>query len=386
LKFLEYEAKEVFRRYGVPLGASAVALTPEEAREAAVTIAKPIVVKAQVGVGGRGKAGGIKPADTPAQVYDVAKQILGMKIKDLIVRKVLVEERLSIQHEVYLGVIVDRALRCYTILASSEGGMNIEEVAAKTPEKIVRHNVDPLRGLRSYNTNNVAKRLGYNGKRMQQLSDILLKLFRVAYEMDAELTEINPLVETTEGFIAADARLNVDNNALYRHKELEAKYLESFEGELTPREMEARAMDLTYVELNGDIGIIGNGAGLTMATLDTVMLYGGHAGNFLDLGGGANPDRIGKAVEFVLKDNRVKALFVNVLGGITRCDDTAKGIIEARKKLGDNKPIVVRMMGTNEEDGKRLLHGAGIETNDTMEEAAQKAVNLARGHKHETDQ
>jgi succinyl-CoA synthetase beta subunit len=378
LKLLEYEAKEVFRRYGIPLGASAVASTPEEARDAAAKIAKPIVVKAQVGVGGRGKAGGIKPADTPEQTYEVAKQILGMKIKDLPIRKVLVEERLSIQHEVYLGVIVDRASRCYTILASSEGGVNIEEVAAKTPEKIVRNNIDPLRGLRSYNANNVAKRLGYGGKKMQQLGDILQKLYRVAYEMDAELTEINPLVETADGFIAADARLNVDNNALYRHKELEAKYLESFEGELTPREMEARAMDLTYVELNGDIGIIGNGAGLTMATLDTVMLYGGHAGNFLDLGGGASPDRIGKAVEFVLKDNRVKALFVNVLGGITRCDDTAKGIIEARGKLGDNKPIVVRMMGTNEEEGKRLLHGAGIETNDTMEEAAQKAVQLAK--------
>ena len=378
MKLLEYEAKEVFRRYGIPLGASAVASTPEEARDAAAKIAKPIVVKAQVGVGGRGKAGGIKPADTPEQTYEVAKQILGMKIKDLPIRKVLVEERLSIQHEVYLGVIVDRASRCYTILASSEGGVNIEEVAAKTPEKIVRNNIDPLRGLRSYNANNVAKRLGYGGKKMQQLGDILQKLYRVAYEMDAELTEINPLVETADGFIAADARLNVDNNALYRHKELEAKYLESFEGELTPREMEARAMDLTYVELNGDIGIIGNGAGLTMATLDTVMLYGGHAGNFLDLGGGASPDRIGKAVEFVLKDNRVKALFVNVLGGITRCDDTAKGIIEARGKLGDNKPIVVRMMGTNEEEGKRLLHGVGIETNDTMEEAAQKAVQLAK--------
>jgi len=379
LKLLEYEAKEVFRRYGVPLGMSAVAVTPEEARDAAMLIGKPIVVKAQVGVGGRGKAGGIKPADNPAQAYEVAKQILGMKIKDLPIRKVLVEERLPIQHEVYLGVIVDRAARCYTILASSEGGVNIEEVAAKTPEKIVRNNIDPLRGLRSYNANNVAKRLGYGGKKMQQLGDILQKLYRVAYEMDAELTEINPLVETADGFIAADARLNVDNNALYRHKELEAKYLESFEGELTPREMEARAMDLTYVELNGDIGIIGNGAGLTMATLDTVMLYGGRAGNFLDLGGGASPDRIGKAVEFVLKDNRVKALFVNVLGGITRCDDTAKGIIEARGKLGDNKPIVVRMMGTNEEEGKRLLHGAGIETNDTMEEAAQKAVQLAKG-------
>ena len=378
MKLLEYEAKEVFRRYGVPLGASAVASTPEEARDAFSRIGKPVVVKAQVGVGGRGKAGGIKPADTPTQAYEVAKQILAMRIKDLPIRKVLVEERLIIQHEVYLGVIVDRASKCFTILASSEGGINIEEVAAKTPEKIVRQNIDPLRGFRSYNANSVAKRLGYGGKKMQQLSDILQKLYKVAYEMDAELTEINPLVETADGFIAADARLNVDNNALYRHKELEAKYLESFEGELTPREMEARAMDLTYVELNGDIGIIGNGAGLTMATLDTVMLYGGHAGNFLDLGGGASPDRIGKAVEFVLKDNRVKALFVNVLGGITRCDDTAKGIIEARKKLGDNKPIVVRMMGTNEEDGKRLLHDAGIETDDTMEEAAQKAVNLAR--------
>jgi len=378
LKLLEYEAKEVFKQYGVPLGMSAVAKTPDEARDAAMIIGRPVVVKAQVGVGGRGKAGGIKPADTPEQAHEVAKQILGMKIKDLIVRKVLVEELLPIQHEIYLGVIVDRAARCYTILASGEGGMNIEEVAAKTPEKIVRHNIDPLIGFRSYHANLVAKRLGYGGKKMQQLCDILMKLYRVAYDMDAELTEINPLVETAEGFIAADARLNIDNNALYRHKEMEAKYLESFEGELTPREMEARAMDLTYIELSGDIGIIGNGAGLTMATLDTVMLYGGRAGNFLDLGGGASPDRIGKAVEFVLKDNRINALFVNVLGGITRCDDTAKGIIEARKKLGDNKPIVVRMMGTNEEEGKRLLHCAGIETNDTMEEAAQKAVHLAK--------
>jgi succinyl-CoA synthetase beta subunit len=378
MKLLEYEAKEVFKRYGIPLGMSAIAKTPSEAKDAAAIIGRPVVVKAQVGVGSRGKAGGIKPADTPAQAREVAKQILGMKIKDLTVRKVLVEERLRIEHEIYLGVIIDRAARCYTILASGEGGMNIEEVAVRNPEKIVRHNVDPLRGFRSYHANEVAKRLGYSGKKMQQLSDILLRLYKVAYEMDAELTEINPLIETAEGFIAADARLNIDNNALYRHKELEAKYLESFEGELTPREMEARAMDLTYVELNGDIGIIGNGAGLTMSTLDTVMLYGGRAGNFLDLGGGASPDRVGKAVEFVLKDNRVKALFVNVLGGITRCDDTAKGIIEAREKLGDNKPIVVRMMGTNEEEGKRLLHGAGIETNDTMEEAAQKVVHLAK--------
>ena len=379
MKLLEYEAKDVFRRYGIPLGLSVIAAKPEEARDASMMIGKPVVVKAQVGVGGRGKAGGIKPADTPAEAEEAARQILAMKIKDLPVRKVLVEERLTIQHEVYLGVIVDRTAKCYTVLASIEGGMNIEDIAAKSPEKIVRYSVDPLTGLRSYHAISIAKSLGYTGKKMQQLSDIIQRLNRVSYEMDAELTEINPLIETAEGFISADARLNVDNNALYRHKELEAKFLESFEGELTPREMEARAMDLTYVEMNGDIGIIGNGAGLTMATLDTVMLYGGKARDFLDLGGGASPDRIGKAVEFILRDSRVKALFVNVLGGITRCDDTAIGIIKARKELGDNKPVIVRMMGTNEEEGKRLLHSAGIETDDTMEEAAQKAVKLARG-------
>ena len=379
MKLLEYEAKDVFRRYGIPLGLSVIAAKPEEARDASMMIGKPVVVKAQVGVGGRGKAGGIKPADTPAEAEEAARQILAMRIKDLPVRKVLVEERLTIQHEVYLGVIVDRTAKCYTVLASIEGGMNIEDIAAKSPEKIVRYSVDPLTGLRSYHAISIAKSLGYTGKKMQQLSDIIQRLNRVSYEMDAELTEINPLIETAEGFIAADARLNVDNNALYRHKELEAKFLESFEGELTPREMEARAMDLIYVEMNGDIGIIGNGAGLTMATRDTVMLYGGRARDFLDLGGGASPDRIGKAVEFILRDSRVKALFVNVLGGITRCDDTAIGIIKARKELGDNKPVIVRMMGTNEEEGKRLLHSAGIETDDTMEEAAQKAVKLARG-------
>jgi succinyl-CoA synthetase beta subunit len=379
LKLLEFEAKEIFRRYDIPLGLGMVAENPCTAKDIAERIGKPVIIKAQVAVGGRGKSGGIKPAETPDQVYDVAKQILGMKIKDLVVRKVLVEERLTIQHELYIGIIVDRAARCYTILASKEGGVNIEEIAAMTPEKIVKQNIVPFQGLRSFQANHIARCLGYSGKKMQQLADILQRLYRVAYDMDAELTEINPLAERIDDFIAADARLNIDNNALYRHKELEAKLLDSFEGELTTREIEARAMDLTYVELNGDIGIIGNGAGLTMATLDTVMLYGGRAGNFLDLGGGASPDRISKAVEFVLKDGRVKALLVNVLGGITRCDDIAKGIIEARQKLRDNKPIVVRMMGTNEEEGKCLLHEAGIETNDTMEEAAQKAVTLAIG-------
>jgi len=334
LKLLEYVAKEVFRRYGIPTAQGAVVTDPEAAREFAERLGRPIIVKAQVAVGGRGKAGGIKPAETPAEAFDVARMILGMTIKGLEVKKVLVEEKIAIRHEVYVGVTVDRRSRRYVVLASSAGGMEIEEVAAKTPERIVRHDVDPIDGFRVYHALEVARSLGYTGKKLTQLAAVILRLTEVAHGMDAELTEINPLVELEDGFVAADARLNVDNNALYRHRELEAKFLESFQGELTPREMEARAQDLTYVELDGDIGIIGNGAGLTMATLDTVMLNGGKAGNFLDLGGGASPDRIEKAVEFVLSDKRIKALFVNVLGGITRCDDTAKGIVAAREKTG----------------------------------------------------
>jgi succinyl-CoA synthetase beta subunit len=257
--------------------------------------------------------------------------------------------------------------------------MDIEDVAAQTPERIVRHRVDPVLGLRSYHCNLIAKRLGYGDAKMRAFAALVSRLYQLAVEMDAELTEINPLAEMEDGFTAADARLNVDNNALYRHRELEEKLLHSYQGELTEREMEARAMDLAYVELDGNIGIIGNGAGLTMATLDTVMLRGGRAANFLDLGGGATPERIGKAARFVLADPRTKALFVNVLGGITRCDHTAEGIVSARRELGSSKPIVVRMMGTNEAEGKAILKRAGIETLDTMEEAAELAVRLAGG-------
>jgi len=380
LKLLEYEAKEVFRRYGIPTAQGAVITDAEAAREFAEGLGRPVVVKAQVAVGGRGRAGGIKPAETPAEAYDVASAILGMTIKGLEVKKALVEEKIAIRNEIYVGVTVDRRSRRYVVLASSAGGMEIEEVAAKTPERIVHHDVDPIDGFKTYHALGVARGLGYTGKKLTQLAAIILRLTEVAAGMDAELTEINPLAELEDGFVAADARLNVDNNALYRHKELEARFLDSLQGELTPREMEARAMDLTYVELEGDIGVIGNGAGLTMATLDTVMLNGGKAGNFLDLGGGASPDRIEKAVEFVLKDKRIRALFVNVLGGITRCDDTAKGIVAAREKLSVRKPVVVRMMGTNEEEGRRILKEAGIDTLDTMEEAARQAVRLAGGN------
>jgi succinyl-CoA synthetase beta subunit len=379
LKLLEYEAKEIFRRYGIPTGQGVVVSDPQVAMGFVERLGKPVVVKAQVRVGGRGKVGGVRSADTPEEARDVAKQILGMKIKGLTVERLYVEEKIDIVKELYLGITFDRDNKCYVVLASREGGMDIEEVAARTPEKIVRHMVDPLLGLRSYHCNLIAKRLGYGDKKMDAFASLVSKLYTLALEMDAELTEINPLAELVDGFVAADARLNIDNNALYRHKELETKSLDSFRDELTPREMEARVMDLAYVELDGDIGIIGNGAGLTMATLDTVMLHGGKAANFLDLGGGATPERIGKAVKFVLGDPRIKTLLVNVLGGITRCDDTAEGIVAARRELGVSKPIVVRMMGTNEAVGKAILKEAGVETLDTMEEAADVAVRLAGG-------
>ena len=378
MKLLEYQAKEIFRRYDIPTPRSGVAESPKDAREIAERLG-PVAIKAQLPVGGRGKAGGIKFAESPEEAEKIAGGLLGSRIKDIEVKKVLVEEKLDIKDELYLGVTVDRKNRCYVVLASSEGGVDIEEVAEETPEKIVKQMIDPLLGIRDYHCRSVAKRLGYSGREMNDLAGFIRKLYRVAFEMDAELTEINPLALTEDGFIAADARLNIDNNALFRHPNIAEIQREGELSEFSAREQEARTLGLTYVELDGDIGVIGNGAGLTMATLDSVTLLGGKPANFLDLGGGASPERIETAVTFVIKDPRVKTVFVNILGGITKCDDTALGIIETRRRLGSEKPIVVRMMGTNEEEGKRLLEEAGIETLDTMEEAAERAVALAGG-------
>lgn len=378
MKLLEYQAKEIFRRYDIPTPRSEVAESPKGAREIAERLG-PVAIKAQLPVGGRGKAGGIKFAESPEEAEKIAGGLLGSRIKNIEIKKVLVEEKLDIKDELYLGVTVDRKNRCYVVLASSEGGVDIEEVAEETPEKIVKQMIDPLLGIRDYHCRSVAKRLGYSGREMNALAGFIRKLYRVAFEMDAELTEINPLALTEEGFVAADARLNIDNNALFRHPIIAEIQREGELSEFSAREQEARTLGLTYVELDGDIGVIGNGAGLTMATLDSVTLLGGKSANFLDLGGGASPERIETAVTFVIKDPRVKTVFVNILGGITKCDDTARGIIETRRRLGSEKPIVVRMMGTNEEEGKRLLEEAGIETLDTMEEAAERAVALAGG-------
>lgn len=378
MKLLEYQAKDIFRRYAIPTPRSDVVESPKGAREIAERLG-PVAIKAQLPMGGRGKAGGIKFAESPEEAEKIAGELLGSRIKDIEIKKVLVEEKLDIKDELYLGVTVDRKDRCYVILASSEGGVNVEEVAEETPEKFVKQMIDPLLGIRDYHCRSVAKRLGYSGREMNALAGFIKKLYRVAFEMDAELTEINPLALTEEGFVAADARLNIDNNALFRHPNIAEIQREGELSEFSAREQEARTLGLTYVELDGDIGVIGNGAGLTMATLDSVTLLGGKPANFLDLGGGASPERIETAVTFVIKDPRVKTVFVNILGGITKCNDIARGIIETRRLLGSEKPIVVRMMGTNEEEGKRLLEEAGIETLDTMEEAAERAVALAGG-------
>jgi succinyl-CoA synthetase beta subunit len=376
MKLLEYEAKEYFRKYGIPTPEGVMVTDSETAAEAAKKLGKPVVIKAQLPVGGRGKAGGIKFADNHLEASEFAEELLGKEIKGLKVDKLYVEEKIEIEDELYLGITVDRNNNRYVVLASKEGGIEIEEVASKTPEKIIRHPIDPIMGLRNFHANHIGQKLGYSGKMMRSFASFVTKLYTLAREMDAELTEINPLIELEDGFLAADARLNVDNNALFRHKELEVKLLESYQGELTERELDARKKGLTYVELDGNIGIIGNGAGLTMATLDTVMLKGGKAANFLDLGGGATPERIEEAAKFILSDERTEALLINVLGGITRCDHIAEGLVNARTEVAVEKPIVVRMMGTKEEEGREILRNAGIDMLDTMETASEKAVQI----------
>ncbi len=264
-------------------------------------------------------------------------------------------------------------------IASSEGGIEIEEVAEATPEKIVKVLIDPLQGFHLHHARRIAKRLGYSGSRMQNLATIFLRLYNVAMDCDAELAETNPLVETPDGkFVAADARLIIDDNALYRHPEFRGRLMEEAEAELPQLELEARKRGLAYVKLEGNVGVIGNGAGLVMATLDAIQLHGGSPANFLDVGGGASADVMAAALNLVFSDPGVEVVFINILGGITRCDEVAKGILEAKRQVGFLKPVVVRLVGTNEEEGRRILTEAGIHVLDSMEEAAKRAVEIAR--------
>jgi succinyl-CoA synthetase beta subunit len=378
LKLFEYEAKNILEKYGIPIPRGGIATNPIQTQEVASKLELPVVVKAQVLVAGRGKAGGILFADTPEEANEAARKLFAMQIKGTPVRSVWVEEKVKVKKELYFGITTDRFSQSYVAITSASGGMDLEEVAAKTPEKVLKTAIDPFGKLQAFQTRAMAKKLGYGGNQMSELARVFERVSRAGSDYDAELIEMNPMVETADGkFVAADARLIIDDNALFRHLEYKTRLLEG-EGELTPQEQEARRSDLAYVKLDGNIGVIGNGAGLVMASLDTIQYYGGKPADFLDVGGGASSDTTATAFEIVLTDPDVKVLFINILGGITRCDEVARGILEAREKVGVTKPMVIRLVGTNEEEGKRILTEAGLHVLDSMEEAAQKVVEIVK--------
>ncbi len=376
MKLHEYQSKQLFARYGIPIPQGEVASTPAEARAIAQKLGKAVVVKAQVLVGGRGKAGGIRLAHNPDEAEKVASDILAMEIKGIPVRKVLVDEALEISRELYLGVVIDRTQGKPVMMASSEGGVDIEEVARRSPEKIIKITVDPFLGLRPYQARELALGIGLDRAFLNAFTSIAIGLYRCFTENDASLAEINPLALTRDGrLLAADAKVIIDDNALFRHPDLAAmRPLE----EDTPSEREARAHGISYVQLDGDIGCMVNGAGLAMATMDTIKLYGGNPANFLDIGGGARAEQVAAGLKIILSDPKVKAVLINIFGGITRCDEVARGILEAIKEVEVKVPIVVRLVGTNEEEGRRLLAEANLITAVSMSEAAEKAVELAR--------
>ncbi len=371
MKLFEYEAKSLAQNLGINTPKGGLASTPDEARDVHKRIGGEVVVKAQVLVAGRGKAGGIKFGSKPDETRDRASEILGMTIKGEKVKKVLVEQKLATRKELFASIVQDRANKCQTLLASDQGGIDIEEVAKQTPEKVLRHRLDPVYGMRGFDARQVALKLSYQGLKQASLTDLLSNLYRLSVIYDAELVESNPLVETQDGrFVTADLRVIMDDNSLFRHPEFQERSKE-VSSEVTPLEAKARENDLAFVELDGDIGIIGNGAGLVMATLDMVNHYGGKPANFCDVGGGANAEHVGTALQIIQGDAKVRKIFVNILAGITRCDEVARGIIDVKKVVGLKKPLVIRMQGTNYEEGKKLLNAAGLTTLENMDEAAK---------------
>jgi succinyl-CoA synthetase beta subunit len=376
LKLFEYEAKGILTRYGILTPRGVFIEDQSKAREAVSELKPPLVVKAQVLVAGRGKAGGILFADSANEAEKNVEKLFGMQIRGIPVKNVWIEEKLQIRKELYFGITTDRFSQRYVAAASASGGMEIEEVASKTPEKVFKVLVNPEYGFRSFHAREIAAKLGYKGQSLSELGRILEALYRVGMDYDAELIEMNPLVETLDGkFAAVDARIIIDDNSLFRHPEYKKRLLEG-QSELSAQELEATKNDLAYVKLNGNVGVIGNGAGLVMATLDAIQYYGGKPANFLDVGGGAPSDKTAVALRIVLSDPNVKVLFINIMGGITRCDEVARGVLEAREKVGVKIPMVIRLVGTNEEEGRRILTRAGIHVLDSMEEAARRAVEM----------
>ncbi|GHO91215.1 succinate--CoA ligase [ADP-forming] subunit beta [Reticulibacter mediterranei] len=372
MKIHEYQAKEVLARYGIPVQPGRVAYTPEEAEAIARELGGPVVIKAQVYVGGRGKAGGIQFGDTPEEARAAAARVLGMDIKGLKVEKVLVVSKIDIKEEYYLGIILDRKTQAPVVMVSKEGGIDIEEVAATTPEKIIQYPIDMHWGLRPFEAIDIVARAGFPKAILRQAGAILATLAKAFIESDASLAEINPLALTADGKVqAADAKILIDDNALFKHKEI-ASWAEPEES--NPIEFEAKEQGLTYVKLDGDVGIIGNGAGLVMTTLDMVARVGGKPANFLDIGGGAKAEVMRKALTFVARDPQVKGVLVNIFGGITRGEEVAQGVILAQADLPAGMPIVVRLSGTGAEKGREMLKDAGLDWGKDMRDAAQKIV------------
>ncbi len=377
MKTLEHEGKAIFSRYGLPVPGGRVITEADQAETAARELGREVMVKAQVHTGGRGKAGGIKKASTPLEAVQKAREIMGMKIKEYTVKKVYVEEQVSISEEYYLGVTYDRSKNLPVFIISSRGGIDIEKVAQEEPDKVRRFNIDPLWGVHPYQVRREALLAGVRYEHTGQLISAALKLYKVFIGEDARLTEINPAIITEEGnFICGDSKIELDGSAAYRHREL----FDSLEPDTEdPVELKARDENVSFVKLQGDVAIIGNGAGLVMATLDSVSREGGAPANFLDIGGGALSKQMETSIEIALDSPHVKSLLINIFGGITRCDEVARGIIKAVKNTSPEIPIVVRLGGTNEEEGGRILTESELRLDicKTMREATVKAVEYA---------
>jgi succinyl-CoA synthetase beta subunit len=382
----EYQAKSLLRDFGVAVPEGSLATTPEEAEKAANQLGGVIVVKAQVHAGGRGKGGGIKVVKTPAEARKAADAMIGMTLvtpqtgaEGKLVRKVYVEAGSEIARELYLAVLLDRENENFAVIASTEGGMEIEIVAEKTPEKILTVNADANVGLGGYQIRQLGFGLGLDGAQVRKLEIFVQGLYRLFVEKDASLAEINPLVVTKSGdLVALDGKINFDDNALYRHPDIAAM---RDPDEEDPRERAAKEIDLAYVGLDGDIGCMVNGAGLAMATLDMIQVCGGSPANFLDAGGGADKEKVKEAFKLILRDEKVKAILVNIFGGIVRCDLIAEGVVAAAEDLGIGVPLVVRLQGTNAEEGRKILADSGLDITpaETLSEAGEKAVAAAAG-------
>lgn len=377
MKIHEADARAVFSKFGLPVPPSTLVTTPEDARAAAAELGCPVVVKAQVLVGGRGKAGGVKLAANPDEAAAKAKAILGMDLKGIKVEKVLVAKAVDIAKEFYVGMVVDRRSRKPLMMVSPAGGIDIEEVARTTPEKILKIVIDPAFGVLPFQVRRMSSFLTADKDISKKIGGMLVSLCRAFLGVDASLAEINPLVVTPAGEVwAIDAKINIDDSGLFRQKDAAALRDDSAEDR---GEVEAREAGLSFVKLDGSIGCVVNGAGLAMATMDMIKHFGGEPANFLDIGGSSSPEKVLTAMRIILRDRNVKAILINIFGGITRCDDVALGLIEARKHLGVDVPLVVRLTGTNEERGRELLAGTALIPAATMEDGVMKAIAAAQG-------